>query len=247
MNFQTKLATAMGCSLLLTGCATSYSIVPIEGSEGTVRYDKGRATAASQKERGAVRVTPLGVGPDMRITFGIAAFNKGEQSANFGTENIALASQDGTSIHVFTHGELEREAKNAAAAAMIVTALGGAAAAYNAQQNAYSTTTGTVRSSYGGTVSYSSRTYNPGVASLNTAIAGAATGATLLAIDRSLDDTLASLDGRILQTTTIDPGDVYGGQVVSERLKIKVPTPVLVRVAFNGESHEFRFLISPSQ
>ena len=61
--------------------------------------------------------------------------------------------------------------------------------------------------------------------------APAATSARPIAVNRSLDDTIANLNGRILQTTMIDPGDDLWGQIV------------VIHADFNNQDHEFRYTV----
>jgi hypothetical protein len=58
-----------------------------------------------------------------------------------------------------------------------------------------------------------------------------------------LDDTNANLNGRVLQTTTIGPGMIYGGQIASDRVKLDKPKVVVIHVGFNNHDHEFRYTV----
>ncbi len=246
MKIIAKAALGLVLALSTSACATTYSITPVGVAEGDVRYERGQATTSSQKANGAVRVTPIGVGPATRLNFGVAAFNRGDRSANFGTENITVAVE-GQPVRVFSFTELERQAKNAATAAQVVAAIGGVAAAYDATQDSTSTTTSTVRDSRGryvGAVNTTTTSSNSGLEAANAVVIVAATGATLATINRSLNETLDALNGSILQTTTIDPGSTYGGQVVTDKVPLTRPVNVTVTVNFAGERHQFRFRVA---
>jgi hypothetical protein len=235
---QVFLAICIG--VLLSGCATTYEITPLAIGTTTTRYEQGVPLTASNLASGSVQVKPVGVNDKGRLMFGVAAINQSQVPMNFGIENVSMFSDAGLPIRLFTHDELERQAKNAATWAAVAVAFAGAASAYAATQNAYSTTTGSI---YGprGTTNFISQTYNPTAATLGVGAASAATAAGLIAINRSLDDTIANLNGRILQTTTIDPGMIYGGQIVTDRVKLDKPQIVVIHVGFNNEDHEFRY------
>lgn len=234
--------SAICIGVLLSGCATTYEITPMAIGATTTRYEQGVPMTASNLPSGSVQVKPVGVNDQGRLMFGVAAINQSPASVNFGIENVSMFSEVGLPIRLFTHDELERQAKNAATWAAVAVAFAGAASAYAATQNAYSTTTGSI---YGprGTTNFVSQTYNPTAATLGVGAASAATAAGLIAINRSLDDTIANLNGRILQTTTIDPGMIYGGQIVSDRVKLDKPKVVVIHVGFNNDDHEFRYTV----
>lgn len=149
-------ATCIGASL--SGCATSCGMTPLAIGATTTRQPQGVPMTASNLASGSVRVKPVGVNDKGRLMFGVAAINQSSVPMNFGIENISMFSDAGLPIRLFTHDELERQAKNTATWAAVAVALAGAASAHAATQTACSTTTGSV---YGprGTTSFVSRTY----------------------------------------------------------------------------------------
>jgi hypothetical protein len=239
-----KAAVLLGvAAMVLTGCGTAYSIAPIADASQQVRYERGTPTTYSEKQFGAVQVTPLGVNDDNRIGFGIAVYNKSGGPANFGTENLSLIQNDGSPGKVMTSAELEHEAKVKAGWQTFAVALAGGLQAYAASRNAVSTTQGTAYTPVG-PVSYNSQTYNPALAQANAEIAGAETGLALHSIQESLERRLASIHGDTLQTTTINPDESYGGiAVVDELSSSNFPQDVMLHVNWNGEEHIFRFTI----
>lgn len=236
------LATGAAC-LAVAACQTVYSVTPVDTGTAKVTYNSGNPTTDLELTRGAVKLTPLGVSEKGRVSFAVAAFNKAEQSQNFGTENFH-ASVANTPVKVFSHAQLVKEAKNEAAWAAVAVALSGAAAAYSAQQNAYSTTNAQMYTPRG-TYTYTAQTYNPTAAAIGTAAAGAATGAGLYAINRELDSTIDRLGGTILQTTTIDPNGAFGGQVIVAKPKVSPPYQIEVTARWNDEDYIFRFNVAP--
>jgi len=228
---------------LLSGCAVNYSIQPDAAADQTIRYSQGAATILSDKQQGSIQITPFGVTGN-RMVFGVAVFNKGTRAANYGVENVTSIDTNKTALRVYTHDELVAEAKDQARARVIAAILVGAAAAYAANQNAYSTTNGYVAGP-GGFATFSATTYNPAAAAIGTAAAGAATGYAISSIENNLDDTMAHLNGALLQTTTVDPGRSYGGQVVVDLPKAKDwPQNVSLQTNWNGEGYSFDFTIA---
>ena len=240
MNIKT-FAWATTLSLVLSGCVKNYAALPVSGADQQVRYTQGVATTFSDKAEGSVQVTPLGYNPETnRLVFGAAAFNKGKTPANFSLSELSISSA-GTGLRTYTRDELAREARVKAAWQAAAVILAGAAAAYSANQNAYNTTNGYI-SGPAGITTFSATSYNPGVAAAGTAVAVAGTGYGLATINNSLDNTISSLNGSILQINTVDPGTSAGGQVVVDMPKAKTfPQPLEISVNWNGEMHRFSY------
>lgn len=242
MNFR-AIAAITAASMVVSACATSYAVTPKVGVNQEIRYLQGQATTYSDLEHGAVQVTPLGVNAQGRLVFGVAAFNETDKPSNFGIENV-VAGADGAPLRIFTHAEMERQAKNAATAALVLAVVAGAASAYAAQQNA--TTTSTYTTPRG---TYSYRHYNPLAAQLGTSIAVAGTAATTAGIASTLDATLTGLSATVLQTTTIDPDEAFGGQVTTDRVAIpsQGSLDAMLSVSWNGDMHVFHWDVTKTQ
>lgn len=242
MNFK-PIAAIVAASMAVSACATSYTVAPRASADQEIRYLNGQATTYSDMGNGAVQVTPLGVNEQGRLVFGVAAFNETDKPSNFGIENV-VAGADGVPLRVFTHAEMERQAKNAATAAMVAAVLVGAASAYAAQQNA--TTTSTYYTPRG---TYSYRHYNPVAAQIGTSVAAVSTAATTAGIASTLDATLQGLSATVLQTTTIDPDEAFGGQVTTDRVKVPAEGSLdaMLSVSWNGDMHVFHWDVTKTQ
>lgn len=218
-------------------------MTPRASADQEIRYLQGQATTYSDLQHGAVQVTPIGINEQGRMVFGVAAFNETDSASNFGIENV-VASANGSSLRVFTHDEMERQAKNAATAALVLAVVAGAASAYAAQQNA--TTTSTYVTPRG---TYSYRHYNPLAAQIGTSIAVAGTAATTSGIAKTLDATLEGLSATVLQTTTIDPQEAFGGQVTTDRVAVPAEGSLdaMLSVSWNGDMHIFHWDVSKVQ
>lgn len=236
-----KMLAGAACALALSGCATSYSIVPVDTGHAMVSWHNGRPTTDLELHNGAVMVTPLGVEVNGRISFAVAGYNKLDTPAYFGSENFT-ARVGGAPVQVYSYEQLEREAENAATWAAFAVALTGVATAYAASSNAYRTTDTTVYTPRGAYVARTV-TYDPAAAAMGTVAATAVTVGGLQLIDQQLGDTLDRLGGTILQTTTIEPGQSYGGQIVVGRSRRAVPYEVDVVAHWNGEDYLFRYRV----
>lgn len=238
-----KKTVALGMTAaLLSACATTYTISPVDTGDAKVTYTNGRPTTDLELKNGAVKITPIGVQENGRLAFAVAGYNKVKEPANFGSENFT-ASVGGAPAKVYTYAQLEREAKNAATWAAVAVALSGAATAVAANNNAYRTTNTTMYTPRG-MYTATSTTYDPTAAAVGTAAASAATAGGLIAIRKDLDNTLERLGGTILQTTTIKENEAYGGQIIVEKPKQTAPYSVEVRARWNEEDYVFRFNVA---
>lgn len=242
MNFK-PIAAIMAASMAISACATSYSVTPKAGVDQEIKYLNGQATTYSDMDNGAVQITPLGVNEQGRLVFGVAAFNETDKSSNFGIENV-VAAADGAPLRIFTHAEMERQAKNAATAALVLAVVAGAASAYAAQQNATYTSSYTTPR---GTYTY--RHYSPVAAQLGTSAAIAGTAVTTAGIANTLDATLQGLSATVLQTTTIEPDEAFGGQVTTDRVKVPAEGSLdaMLSVSWNGDMHVFHWDVTKTQ
>jgi hypothetical protein len=193
---------------------------------------------------GAVQVTPLGVNSEDRVGFAVAVFNKSGGPVNFGIENLALTQEGGAPEQIFTSMELTHEAKVRAQWAQFGMILLGATDAALAGRNAYSTSYTHVYTPYGSASAYS-RTYDPEFAYMAGRDAGIATGHALVAIQASLDSTLTRINDQVLQTTTVDPGQSYGGVAIADTLaSSKYPQDIVLHVSWADEDHVFKFSVA---
>jgi hypothetical protein len=146
-----------------------------------------------------------------------------------------------------TVDELEHEADVHAGWQRAGVIMLGALSAAAASENAYSTTHTTVYTPHG-SVGVISRTYDPAVAYQAGRDAGEMTGNGLAAIQDQLDRTLEGIHDNLLQTTTLAPGDSYGGIAIVDKLdSSKLPQMVSLQVNWNGENHLFRFGIADGE
>lgn len=216
-----------------------YAIHPVRLADESIRFYKGVPTIDVDGKEGAVQVSPLAMDHGS-FSFSVAVLNKGQVPADFDVSDVT-AEVGGAQLICFTKDELEKKAKNRAMWTAIAIGVAGglASAAAASQRDHYHATMFTPRGTY--RAFYSA----PSVAGQMQATAIAAgTGYSIAKIQENLDATRIALGDNIIQRTTIDPGEGYGGQVVLHKVKLKtLPQQLVVVVKWNGEEHRFGFLV----
>ncbi len=118
-----KMLVGAISALVLSSCATTYSVTPVDTGAAMVTYGDGTSTTDLELANGAVQVTPLGVATNGRLTFAVAGYNKLAVPSDFGPEHFA-ASADGAGLKLYGYDQLEREARHAAGWAAFAVAPG---------------------------------------------------------------------------------------------------------------------------
>lgn len=199
-------------ALALATPALAAEVAPVEGKPGTDIVSPGMA--------GDVHVVAEPTLARGRLVLHVVAVNRGKASASFGPGDITLATADGTAIPLIPRATLLVEAGAPAAAN------GSAASAYVAP---------TLSSNGAGQLDTTGYTGTMG------AMSGGVPQDTL---DRGRSApakaNVAALDEVLLKPLAVKPGGVEGGQVVSDRLKLRGERIVLVTVTFAGETHVVR-------
>ena len=220
--------------------AADLILYPVQVGSETIRFRTGIPTLNIETATGAVTVTPLPL-DHSHATFGMAVYNKGNSSVNFGGENIT-ATINGLPIAILTREELEKRAKSRAAwSAVGIALLAGVAAAAASSAHSTSHYYGNVRTPHG-TYFWSSSYRDNSVGALGATAAVAAGTAGIVGVQNRLEYTLGTLATDILQTTTIDPDNSYGGEVVVEKpANMKLPYDVTITAHLNGIDYPFTF------
>jgi hypothetical protein len=223
--------------------AADLILYPVQTASETVRYRTGIPTLNVETASGSVTVTPLPLDHN-HATFGVAVYNKGDNSINVGIENVT-ASIGGKTIQVLSREELQKRAKSRAAWSMVGLALlSGVAAAAASTAHTTSQSYGNIRTPRG--TYFWSSSYRDN--SIGAVAAGAAIGAGtagIVGIQNRLDYTLGTLATDILQTTTVDPDNSYGGIVVIEKpTGTATPYDVTISISLNGVGYPFTFRLT---
>lgn len=210
----------------------------ILGNEGA-RYVKGVPTLELFQQRGVVQVRFLDWDHSNAV-FAVGVYNGGPEPVNIGLENLH-ASADGSPVRIYTVDELKRQAKNRAMWSKIGLALLGGlgAAAAASQRDTYS---GSITGPYG---SYHySGSYPSLYGQLQADRITANTAANISMIQYQLDETIGAIKDRLLQTTTVDPGQVFAGLVVVQKLDYgEAPIEFRLDVDWNGERYPFGYAL----
>lgn len=234
---------AIGVSSLLLSLPANaqdkYAVHPVRLADESIRFYKGVPTIDIDGKDGAVQVSPLAMDHGS-FSFSVAVLNKGSGSADFDVTDVT-ADAGGTQLICFTKDELEKRAKNRAMWTAIAVGLAGglASAAAASQRDHYSATMFTPRGTY--RAFYSA----PSVAGqLQATAIAAGTGYSIARIQDNLDATREALGNNIVQRTTVDPGEGYGGQVIFQKVKLKTfPQQMVIVVKWNGEDYRFGFVV----
>lgn len=234
------IALAVGASIAGQAVAADLILYPVQSGTETIRYRTGIPTLNIETPTGSVTVTPLPLDHN-HATFGVAVYNKGDNSVNVGIENVT-ASIGGRPIPVLSREELQKRAKSRATwSAIGIALLSGVAAAAASTAHTTSNYYGNVRTPRG-TYFWSSSYRDNSIGALGAGAAVAAGTAGIIGIQNRLEYTLGTLATDILQTTTVDPDNSYGGEVVIEKPSgMKLPYDVTVTMHFNGADYPFTF------
>ena len=206
-----------------------------------VRYYKGEPTFISTKTQGAVQVAMPPTDKGRRVGIVVIALNRGASPQSLGYENVSVRTSAGVPVTLLTYEVLQHKARVQAGWMTFFAAVAAGANSYAAQQSAYGHSYGSAYTStrYGGVAStYSARYYSPVAAQVGQARANAENRDLFAAVSGQLEATLAKLDGSVLRTTTIDPGESFGGMVVFDLPKGTALRDLVVSVNYAGETHE---------
>ncbi|AOF98169.1 hypothetical protein [Sphingobium sp. RAC03] len=234
------LASAALMSSNVVQAAPKIVVQPVQLSNEAIRYNHGIATIDQFSDTGSVQVRP---GPldHGSLTFTIAVFNTGKQAANIDVASFSLINGSQT-VRAMSVEILEQKAKSRAAWTQVALAMAGGltAVAAASQRDTYRSTFVTPRGTYR---SYFSAPSSFGQLQATAAIA--ASGVGIASVQNRLDQTLEALGSQVVQLTTVDPDDSYGGMVVFEKIKFaKLPMQVTVMVDWNGRQYPFAFQIA---
>jgi hypothetical protein len=239
------LAATAIFAVALSGHASAETVLyPVPTGTESPHFYKGTPTLTMATASGSVEITALPFDHG-HLVFGVAVYNKGNASANFGIENVS-ASIDDASIPVLSEKTLEKRAKSRAMWSQIGVAMlsaGAAAAVANAHTtNHYYGHVQTPHGTYAWSSTY--RDNSLGVLGATAAVAGGT--AAIIGIQNRLDYTLANLTNDTVQTTTVEASESYGGKIVLEKPKAgaKQPYDVKLSINWNGQDYPFVYRVT---
>jgi len=185
-------------------------------------------------------VTPLPMDHGC-VNFGITVFNHSDRPAEIGLGDVTAFVGDAPA-DVLTVAELQKRANNRAFwTSMAVAAVGGLAAGVVAASTSH--TTIRTSSPHGARVTRIS--YHDGSNAANAAMISASSVAAASSIQEKGARDGARMGDEILGLSTVDPGDVYGGRVVIDKIKGPLPQTILLSVTWNGEVYASKWQLVP--
>lgn len=238
------LATIIAMALAISPLATRAAPLKIgpttalNGTGGSITYYLGTATITSTKANSSDSVSALGFDPG-RLRFGVVAVNIGGAPANLGYENVVVLGGDNLPVRAHEYDELVRSVEGQTRRRRALIAIGAGLQTFSNQMDANNFSSGSV-----GGMPFSMNTYNPAVTSALDNATKDRAEARAKDLANAEAAAISGLDGRILRTTTIQPRQIFGGEVVVDAPKLTddiVPTQITVRVTFADDVHDFRF------
>ncbi len=201
-------------------------------------------------ETSTVRMVDSNEPVKKRGTLVVIAFNNDSKPVNIGSDNIAIRTKDGILIPVIPYSKLVKEEQGRQRWRGIAAGLAAGFNSTAASNAGHSEGSFSALGSHGGYVSGTYSSYNAGIAYLAQSQANADNREMF---DRMKQNNAAAMRSLTvnLQTTTIRPGTVFGGQVIYEipknLRKSKKPIPVEILVKVGEQLHRFDAAITPAK
>ena len=249
-------------STIFSSCITiEDDIVGVPSGSTKVFYDRGLSSLVSTKKH-TVQVIPPKPSNYLSIEaktmpFFVSIKNNSKSTFNFDptliTSNYKARKKTDLPIEdvfVYTPTDVKKLIQQRKNAAMFVAILGGAAGAYNAAQASTYSTYG-----YVGNTSFSSTTYNSGLANALAIQNANQTADNINKINNVTQADRNSLDQYYLMRQTMAPNSQYGGDLfLGNPCKIHYMKPPVqsggtlkIKIPIDNETHEFVFEITTSQ
>lgn len=214
------------------------------------RMEDGRRHTDDIGNAATVRFVAPKPANSKRAAFAIFVLNKSDRGIDVGPEAVSATLDDGTQVKILTYADMMREQRRREwwqNFGQAMSAMGAANAGYRSGTATYSgyghgSIGTTPYNSYAtGTVTYQG--YDP------TAQAAAMAENRRRANELALNQAAARAGiESFLQTTTVDPGQVYGGLIafdIPRSARGKKVVPVTFIVNAGGEAHRFRGYFEP--
>jgi hypothetical protein len=196
------------------GPAWAQDVAPVDGKPGSDIVSPGKI--------GDVHVVAEPSLAKGRLVLHVVAVNRGKTAASFGPADISIADAGGRAIATVPRETLLAEAGERSPVA------GGTAAA-----SAYAAPTLSTNSAG----QLDTTGYTGGMASVSSGVPQDTIDRTRSAPPRI---NVSKLDEVLLKQVDVQPGGVEGGQVVSEKLRLRGDRIVTITVSFAGERHVVR-------
>jgi len=201
--------------------------------------DPGSAVPAvmtSTQAQGEVSVAPEPKLLNGELILKVVALNRSQKPAPFGPQDIRISTADGKTVPVMSLDALIAQVKAGAA---------DGSAHSGSYQSSYAPGPATTYNQFGQPDVHN---FTGNSAPLSGQVNPEAPPAAAPADSGALEQQIASLKAGILQDVTVAPGEVKGGELVTERIRFhwREKHTLHIEVRFNGEAHEFD-LQAPAQ
>lgn len=195
------------------------------------------AVLTSTKASGEVSIVPEPKLVNGELLLKVVALNQSQKAATFGPEDIAITTAGGKAVPIMSLDALVAQVKAQAQASP------GGSGSYNPS---YTPGPATTYNQYGQPDIHNFRGGSQPLGGQVNPEAPA--GGTRVSI-AALAQQIASLRAGILQDVTIAPGDVKGGEIVTERIKFhwREKHTLHIKVSFNGEQYDFDLPAPPEE
>ncbi len=244
----------------MLGCMSAHAGRPFqpEALDGQrVKFDSGTGSVSSLAERSFVRIY---YSPEAGCCGWLSVYvaNIGVDPVDVSEQSASVAS-NGKDLHVFTFAEVQKKLRRSARWAMLGAGLASGLNSYNAGQAGYSSQSGTFagqvettstgsggysRSSSSVDGTYSGTTYDSAAAFQAQSRAAQENQELFTSVEQRANERAVDAHSRLLQRTTVDPGeDIFGD------IEIEIPRPIrrqvvsfTVKIQVGSDVHEFKFV-----
>ena len=237
-----------------TANAAEYVLDVAAKPEQTSRFEDGREVVDDTTATTSVRLLEPRQQTPKQGGFRVYVVNNTGKQFNFGPENVTLKMADGTAVAMLTYQDLLKQEKRREAWQAIAAGFAAAGRNMQASQAGYNygsaSFSGNTYGTYG-TTPYTANTY--GTATYSGYNAGAAFAAQSVANEQNQRDFQAlALNqaakredlAQVMKTTTVDPGQAFGGivqyMVPAAVRSSKTAVPVTIEVRTGDEVHKFQ-------
>ncbi len=237
MRLTILLALAIA-PVIASGAEPSFLPEPSIGQ--SVRYERGTPLLYAETSKAALLLA-INVESKKRAALWVGVLNRSDTPFNVDERNVSI-SHGASALHVYSSADRQKMVAKAARMRAIGAALAAASSGYAAGTAGYSTHTGTV-SANGTTASFSGSTYDSNAALAAQQRANAQTAATARQAKALNEADRAALDGRVLLTQTLDPGQALTGDILFDLPKVKRGQPITIEVSLliDGEPVTAKF------
>lgn len=253
MRQATMILIAALAGLSSPAVAAKFVLNVIPSPSQTARMQDGIAAVDDHGSISSARLVQPGETIKKRSSVQILVMNQGDRSFNFGSENVRAQLADGTPVEIIGYDRLVKEEKRRQTWRRVAAGFAAASNSMAASNAGYSSGTATYTgNSYGsfGSTPFHSTTYGTATYSGYNNAAAQVAQASAQQQNQAMFETMTAANASRLQsltanmrTTTVDPGQMFGGSVMFELppgvRSSKTDVPMTFILTTGGEEHRF--------